>query len=117
MPEELNRVVTDHLSDVLLCPSPTAVANLEREHVAGRVELVGDVMVDVALLFAPRARADDAPLLEAGVGPRPDAPAPPPPPGHLDDPQPPRPPGDLPLALPLAARLPPHPPPRPRAGG
>jgi len=62
MPEELNRVLTDHLSDVLLCPSPTAVANLEREHVAGRIELVGDVMVDVALLFAPRARADAAPL-------------------------------------------------------
>ena len=56
MPEELNRVLTDHLSDLLLCPSPTAVANLEREHVAGRVELVGDVMVDVALLFG-RARA------------------------------------------------------------
>ena len=67
MPEELNRVLTDHLSDVLLCPSPTAVANLEREHVAGRIELVGDVMVDVALLFQPRARADDAPLREAGV--------------------------------------------------
>jgi UDP-N-acetylglucosamine 2-epimerase (non-hydrolysing)/UDP-GlcNAc3NAcA epimerase len=69
MPEELNRVLTDHLSDVLLCPSPTAVANLEREHVAGRVELVGDVMVDVALLFQPRARADGAALQAAGVGP------------------------------------------------
>src|SRR6266516_878205 len=67
MPEELNRVLTDHLSDVLLCPSATAVVNLEREHVAGRVELVGDVMVDVALLFQPRARADDAPLDAAGV--------------------------------------------------
>ena len=67
MPEELNRVLTDHLSDVLLCPSPTAVANLEREHAAGRIELVGDVMVDVALLFASRARADDGPLREAGV--------------------------------------------------
>ncbi len=67
MPEELNRVLTDHLSDLLLCPSPTAVANLEREHVAGRVELVGDVMVDVALLFQPRARADDGPLRAAGV--------------------------------------------------
>ena len=31
MPEELNRVLTDHLSDLLLCPTPTAVANLERE--------------------------------------------------------------------------------------
>jgi UDP-N-acetylglucosamine 2-epimerase (non-hydrolysing)/UDP-GlcNAc3NAcA epimerase len=69
MPEELNRVLTDHLSDVLLCPSSTAVTNLEREHVAGRVELVGDVMVDVALLFQPRARADDAPLRAAGVSP------------------------------------------------
>ena len=35
MPEELNRVLTDHLSDLLLCPTPTAVANLERESVAG----------------------------------------------------------------------------------
>jgi UDP-N-acetylglucosamine 2-epimerase (non-hydrolysing)/UDP-GlcNAc3NAcA epimerase len=69
MPEELNRVLTDHLADVLLCASPTAVANLEREHVAGRIELVGDVMVDVALLFQPRASADDAPLEAAGVAP------------------------------------------------
>ncbi|MEN3282158.1 MAG: UDP-GlcNAc3NAcA epimerase [Solirubrobacteraceae bacterium] len=69
MPEEVNRVLTDHVSDLLLCASPTAVANLEREHAAGRVELVGDVMVDVALLFQPRAKADDAPLREAGVRP------------------------------------------------
>jgi UDP-N-acetylglucosamine 2-epimerase (non-hydrolysing)/UDP-GlcNAc3NAcA epimerase len=69
MPEELNRVLTDHASSLLLCPSATAVANLEREHVAGDVELVGDVMVDVALLFAPRAKADLAPLREAGVEP------------------------------------------------
>jgi UDP-N-acetylglucosamine 2-epimerase len=67
MPEELNRVLTDHLSDVLLCPSETAVENLEREHVAGRIDLVGDVMVDVALLFQPRALADEAPLRRAGV--------------------------------------------------
>jgi UDP-N-acetylglucosamine 2-epimerase len=67
MPEELNRVLTDHLSDVLLCPSETAVENLEREHVAGRIDLVGDVMVDVALLFQPRALADPAPLERAGV--------------------------------------------------
>jgi UDP-GlcNAc3NAcA epimerase len=69
MPEELNRVLTDHLADLLLCPSPTAVANLERENAAGLVELVGDVMVDVALLFQPRAQADDAPLREARVAP------------------------------------------------
>jgi UDP-N-acetylglucosamine 2-epimerase len=69
MPEELNRVLTDHLAELLLCPSATAVANLEREHVAGRVELVGDVMVDVALLVQPRARRDDAPLERADVRP------------------------------------------------
>lgn len=56
MPEELNRVLVDHLSALLLCPSDTAVENLRREGVAGRVELVGDVMVDVALLVQPRAR-------------------------------------------------------------
>ena len=56
MPEEVNRVLTDHVSELLLCPSRTAVDNLAREHAAGRVELVGDVMVDVARLFAPRAR-------------------------------------------------------------
>jgi UDP-N-acetylglucosamine 2-epimerase (non-hydrolysing)/UDP-GlcNAc3NAcA epimerase len=69
MPEEVNRVLTDHLADLLLCASPTAVANLERENAAGRVELVGDVMVDVALLFQPRAQVDDAPLREADVRP------------------------------------------------
>jgi UDP-N-acetylglucosamine 2-epimerase len=69
MPEEVNRVLTDHLADHLLCASPTAVANLERESAAGRIELVGDVMVDVALLFQPRAKADETPLREAGVRP------------------------------------------------
>lgn len=57
MPEEVNRVVTDHLSALLLCPSDTAVDNLRRESVAGRVEQVGDVMVDVAELLQPGARA------------------------------------------------------------
>jgi UDP-N-acetylglucosamine 2-epimerase (non-hydrolysing)/UDP-GlcNAc3NAcA epimerase len=56
MPEELNRVVTDHLSDLLLCPSDTAVGNLRREGIDGGVELVGDVMGDVARLVGPRAR-------------------------------------------------------------
>ena len=52
MPEELNRVLTDHASDLLLCSTPTAVENLEREDAHGRVELVGDVMADVSLAFA-----------------------------------------------------------------
>jgi len=67
MPEELNRVLTDHASDLLLCPSQVAAGNLEREGVAGRVAVVGDVMVDVAELVRPRAMADDGPLRDAGV--------------------------------------------------
>ena len=69
MPEELNRVLTDHLADLLLAPSDTAVENLRREGVAGSVRLVGDVMVDVAHLVQPRAREDLAPLHAAGVQP------------------------------------------------
>ncbi|HEY1590215.1 MAG TPA: UDP-N-acetylglucosamine 2-epimerase (non-hydrolyzing) [Solirubrobacteraceae bacterium] len=69
MPEELNRVLADHASSLLLCSSEVAVANLEREGVAGTVELVGDVMVDVALSVQPRAR-ERVDLLDArGVEP------------------------------------------------
>jgi len=56
MPEELNRVLVDHASSLLLCSSSVAVSNLERESADGVVELVGDVMVDVALATQPRAR-------------------------------------------------------------
>ncbi len=56
MPEELNRVLADHASFLLLCSSEVAVSNLRREDVSGAVELVGDVMVDVALSTQPRAR-------------------------------------------------------------
>jgi UDP-GlcNAc3NAcA epimerase len=56
MPEELNRVLVDHASSLLLCSSSVAVANLRAEGVAGAVEVVGDVMVDIALAVQPRAR-------------------------------------------------------------
>lgn len=46
MPEEVNRVVADHLSDLLLCPTGTAVANLAKEGIADGVLMVGDVMFD-----------------------------------------------------------------------
>jgi UDP-N-acetylglucosamine 2-epimerase (non-hydrolysing)/UDP-GlcNAc3NAcA epimerase len=69
MPEEVNRVVTDHLSTLLLVPSQTAADNLARESVAGRVELVGDVMVDVAQLLQPGARARVETLAPYGVEP------------------------------------------------
>jgi UDP-N-acetylglucosamine 2-epimerase len=56
MPEELNRVLADHASELLLCSSEVAVANLQREGVSGRIELVGDVMVDMAEAVQPYAR-------------------------------------------------------------
>jgi UDP-N-acetylglucosamine 2-epimerase len=46
MPEEVNRVVADHVSTLLLCPTETAVRNLEREGITSGVVLVGDVMFD-----------------------------------------------------------------------
>jgi UDP-N-acetylglucosamine 2-epimerase len=61
MPEEQNRVVTDHLSRVLLCPTGTAVANLAAEGVRSGVHQVGDVMYDACLMFAPAARERAAP--------------------------------------------------------
>jgi UDP-N-acetylglucosamine 2-epimerase len=56
MPEELNRVLTDHLSSLLLCSSAQAVDNLRAEGVSGELACVGDVMVDVAARIQPRAR-------------------------------------------------------------
>src|SRR5918998_707429 len=55
MPEELNRVLTDHASELLLCSSPAAAETLRAEQVVGEVVTVGDVMVDVFELLAPRA--------------------------------------------------------------
>jgi UDP-N-acetylglucosamine 2-epimerase (non-hydrolysing)/UDP-GlcNAc3NAcA epimerase len=69
MPEELNRVLTDHASSLLLCSSERSAARLREERVHGDVVVVGDVMVDVATLLAPRAREDLGPLRAAGVEP------------------------------------------------
>ncbi len=69
MPEELNRVLTDHLSGLLLCASQTAVDNLRREGMDGAIELVGDVMVDVARLVAPAAARRRDVLEQYGVTP------------------------------------------------
>lgn len=55
MPEEINRVLTDHMSDILFCPTEHAVKNLEQEGIAPekkQVILAGDVMFDSSLFFA-----------------------------------------------------------------
>jgi len=69
MPEELNRVLTDHASDLLLCSTQTAVDNLAREGIASGVHLVGDAMADVALSTARVARERVEVLAGHGVEP------------------------------------------------
>jgi UDP-N-acetylglucosamine 2-epimerase (non-hydrolysing)/UDP-GlcNAc3NAcA epimerase len=69
MPEELNRVLTDHASDVLLCSTETAMANLEAERAGGVTHLVGDVMADVSLAFRPVAEERSTVLADHGLEP------------------------------------------------
>jgi UDP-GlcNAc3NAcA epimerase len=57
MPEEINRMVADRLSDLLFCPSRTAVENLACEGIIKGVHEVGDVMFDALMSFADLARA------------------------------------------------------------
>lgn len=61
MPEEINRVVTDHLSDLLFCPTKQAASQLRREGIRRRVYHVGDIMYDAVLAFRDAAlRRSDA---------------------------------------------------------
>ncbi|MDD2557443.1 MAG: UDP-N-acetylglucosamine 2-epimerase (non-hydrolyzing) [Desulfuromonas sp.] len=78
MPEEINRVLTDRISDILFCPTEIAIKNLIKEGVetpkndqqstinTQRIFLVGDVMQDAALLFAKQACAPQEVLLPEG---------------------------------------------------
>ena len=52
MPEEINRILADHMSDLLFCPTPTGMANLAREGIEKGVHHVGDVMYDSTLFYA-----------------------------------------------------------------
>jgi UDP-GlcNAc3NAcA epimerase len=70
MPEEINRIVTDHVSNLLFCPTRVAVANLAREGIADGVHLAGDLMYDAALIATPIAERASTILAELGLMPR-----------------------------------------------
>jgi UDP-GlcNAc3NAcA epimerase len=63
MPEEINRILTDHLSRWLFCPTQTAVQNLHREGIAKNVHLTGDVMLD-AVLYNRKLAEERSRILE-----------------------------------------------------
>lgn len=70
MPEEINRVVTDQVSTLLLCPTDRAVDNLRREGVTQGVHLVGDVMYDALLDNVERAQSTSTVLERLGLSPQ-----------------------------------------------
>jgi UDP-GlcNAc3NAcA epimerase len=71
MPEEVNRVLTDHVADLLFAPTDAAVANLAREGIAAeRVHRVGDVMLDAALQLAAVAEQRSDVLARLALAPR-----------------------------------------------
>jgi UDP-GlcNAc3NAcA epimerase len=69
MPEEINRVVADHVSDLLLCPTETARENLSREGIERGVHVVGDVMYDAFLYNLAKARGRDEAIKKLGLEP------------------------------------------------
>ena len=69
MPEEINRIAADHLSDMLFCPTQAAVELLGREGVTNNVFFTGDVMLDAVKTFAPVAAQQSQVLNRLGVAP------------------------------------------------
>lgn len=70
MPEEINRIVADHVADLLLVPTETAAAQLAREGLSGAVRVVGDVMVDLAARVAAGFPERPAVLERFGLTPK-----------------------------------------------
>jgi UDP-GlcNAc3NAcA epimerase len=69
MPEEINRVVADHLSDLLFCPSETSVRNLSAEGITRNAFAVGDVMLDI-LNWARQRLTEKPPAISERLGVR-----------------------------------------------
>lgn len=71
MPEEINRILTDHISEWLFTPTPLAVRNLEYEGICGdNIHPVGDVMYDAMLYYRKKAERQSSILSELGFGKR-----------------------------------------------
>lgn len=70
MPEEINRIVTDHVSSLLLCPTRAAVTNLASEGITRGVHHVGDVMYDAALVFGEIAESKSTILRDLALSPK-----------------------------------------------
>lgn len=70
MPEEINRVLTDHISDLLLCPTQTAVDNLRNEGITTGVHLVGDVMYEALMWAVEKARTHSTILTDLNLTPK-----------------------------------------------
>lgn len=70
MPEEINRVLTDHIATLLCCPTQAAITHLQEEGIRQGVHHVGDVMYDAALLFGRLADQDSRILDRLGLQPK-----------------------------------------------
>jgi UDP-GlcNAc3NAcA epimerase len=67
MPEEVNRIMTDHVSDYLFCPTDTAIENLRNENLSGNAVNIGDVMYDAVLYNKELANQKTSILSEIGL--------------------------------------------------
>ena len=69
MPEEINRITADHVSDLLLCPTLSAVQQLRNEGITENVFFTGDVMLDAVRAFAPIAASQSSVMEQLRVAP------------------------------------------------
>lgn len=70
MPEEINRIMSDHVSELLLAPTPTAIANLRNEGLEARTISSGDIMYDTVILNSKLADQKSTILQRLGLQPK-----------------------------------------------